>query len=92
MTSDSITTVTERGQVQIPADLREQLELKPGQRLAWRVLPGGDLHVHVLREDHASRRAQWRLYVSALQGERSSDDLLAEARSGDQVTKQALGL
>jgi len=31
----SVTTVTERGQVSIPARLRKNMGLKPGQRLVW---------------------------------------------------------
>jgi AbrB family looped-hinge helix DNA binding protein len=31
----SVTTVTERGQVSIPARLRKSMGLKPGQRLVW---------------------------------------------------------
>ena len=30
-----ITTITERGQISIPADFRAELDLRPGQKLLW---------------------------------------------------------
>ena len=30
-----VTTVTERGQISIPADFRSELGLRPGQKLLW---------------------------------------------------------
>lgn len=30
-----VTTLTERGQISIPADFRAELGLKPGQKLLW---------------------------------------------------------
>ena len=42
-----ITTVTERGQVSIPSEIRKQLGLEPGQRLEWVVV--SDRECRVLR-------------------------------------------
>lgn len=91
VTSD-ITVLTDRGQLQVPAWLRDQLALQPGQRFAWRVLPDGDLQVHVVRQEAAARRTQWRAYARTTQGNRSSDDILAEMREVDAETKRELGL
>ena len=30
-----VTTITERGQISIPADFRAELDLRPGQKLLW---------------------------------------------------------
>ena len=91
VTSD-ITVLTDRGQLQVPAWLRDQLALQPGQRFVWRVLPDGDLQVHVVRQDATARRAQWRAYARTTQGERTSDVVLAEMREADADTKRELGL
>lgn len=91
VTSD-VTMLTDRGQLQVPAWVRERLALQPGQRFAWRVLPDGDLQVHVVRHDATARRAQWRAYARTTQGERTSDEILAEMREADTETKRELGL
>lgn len=91
VTSD-ITMLTDRGQIQVPAWVRERLALQPGQRFSWRVLPDGDLQVHVVRQEATARRAQWRAYARTTQGDRTSDDILAEMREADAETKRELGL
>ena len=40
-----ITTVTERGQVSIPSEIRKQLGLEPGQRLEWVVVSDRECRV-----------------------------------------------
>ena len=87
-----ITMLTDRGQVQVPAWVREKLELQTGQKFAWRILADGDLQVHVIRQESTTRRAQWRGYVQSVHGERTSDEVLAEVRAGDDDTKRLLGL
>lgn len=87
-----ITQMGERGQVQVPAWVRERLSLQPGQRFVWRVLADGDLHIHVVRQDVAARRAQWRAYAQGTQGGRSSDEILAEARADEAEARRDLGL
>lgn len=91
VTSD-ITMLSERGQLQVPAWVRERLALQPGQRFAWRVLPDGDLQVHVVRTDAVARRTQWRAYVRTTQGERTTDEIMTDMREADNVTKRELGL
>ena len=41
------TTVTERGQVSIPADLRREMHLKPGQTLIWQRVSATECRVIV---------------------------------------------
>ena len=46
----AVSVITERGQVSIPADLRKQLRLRKGQRLAWeRPRPPGQLSPYRVR-------------------------------------------
>ena len=91
VTSD-VTILTDRGQLQVPAWVRERLALQPGQRFAWSVLPDGDLQVHVVRQEAIARRTQWRAYARTTQGDRTSDEILADLREGDADTKRELGL
>ena len=40
-----ITTITERGQISIPAEIRRTLDLEPGQRLEWEVVSDQEVRV-----------------------------------------------
>jgi len=47
-----VTVVTERGQISIPAAIRKQLNLKPGQKLRWQKVGDNECRVfHDLTED-----------------------------------------
>lgn len=46
---DVITSLTERGQVSIPASIRRAMALEPGQELSWRKLSADEVRVQVLR-------------------------------------------
>ena len=43
-----VTTVTERGQVSIPAGLRRDLDLEPGRKVRWEKVTAAELRVLVL--------------------------------------------
>ena len=92
--SSPITVLTDRGQLQVPAQIRTQLELQTGQRCLWRVLPDGDLHVHIIRNINkvAERRAHWREYVKGTQGNRTTDEIMEDMREDDRETKRDLGI
>jgi AbrB family looped-hinge helix DNA binding protein len=45
----TIATVTSKGQITIPADIRESLDIKPGDQLVFFKKIGGGLGVHVRR-------------------------------------------
>ncbi|TVP76725.1 MAG: AbrB/MazE/SpoVT family DNA-binding domain-containing protein [Puniceicoccaceae bacterium] len=40
-------TLTERGQISMPVELRRQLQLKPGQRLRWEVVSDTEMRLVV---------------------------------------------
>lgn len=44
-----LTTLTERGQVSMPAFLRKQLQLKPGQPLMWEKVSDDECRVRIIR-------------------------------------------
>ncbi|MDR2838083.1 MAG: type II toxin-antitoxin system PrlF family antitoxin [Azonexus sp.] len=41
----SESTITAKGQTTIPADIRAQVQAKPGTRLVWSVMPDGTIIV-----------------------------------------------
>jgi AbrB family looped-hinge helix DNA binding protein len=46
----TLTTLTERGQVSMPAALRKQLHLQPGQPLMWEKVSDDECRVIVVRK------------------------------------------
>jgi AbrB family looped-hinge helix DNA binding protein len=46
---DASTTLTERGQVSIPASIRREMSLEPGQELIWRRLSDDEVRIQVVR-------------------------------------------
>jgi len=53
-TDENETTVNESYSVTIPADVREGLDLEPGDRLQWTVDDEGRLVADVVRERHGA--------------------------------------
>jgi len=47
--SGTLTTLTERGQVSMPASLRKQLHLRPGQPLMWEKVSDSECRVTIVR-------------------------------------------
>jgi len=45
-----LTTLTERGQVSMPASLRKQLHLRPGQPLMWEKVSADECRVRIVRQ------------------------------------------
>ena len=43
----AISTLTERGQISVPAALRKQMRLKPGQRLRWEAISDREARIVV---------------------------------------------
>jgi len=44
-------TLTERGQISVPASIRKDLGLRPGQRLRWEKIAGSECRVTVEQAD-----------------------------------------
>jgi AbrB family looped-hinge helix DNA binding protein len=78
-----ITTVTERGQVSIPAEVRKQLGLEPGQRLSWEVVADGECLVRVANARHAPGAVAMLGYARRFRQARRTNEWMAELREGD---------
>jgi AbrB family looped-hinge helix DNA binding protein len=84
-TKGAVTVVTDRGQISIPADLRRDLELRPGSRLQWEKVTPAELRVVVLTARkpapgaHAMRGFARRLREQP----RRTDDWMRELREGE---------
>jgi len=81
-----ITVVTERGQTSIPAKIRKQLNLKPGQKLRWQKV--GDNECRVFHDCSADTPGPIAMLGYARkfnpQDTRSSDEWMGELREGEQ--------
>ena len=48
------TTVSDRGMVTIPADLRRRLDIEPGDKLRWKINEEGNLTVEVVKQRYGA--------------------------------------
>lgn len=48
------TQVSDRGMVTIPADLRQRLDIEPGDKLRWRTDEEGNLSVEVVKQRYGA--------------------------------------
>jgi len=62
-----LTTLTERGQVSMPAALRNQLRLKPGQPLMWEKVSDDECRVHIVRQRGATAAKSMRGFMKRFQ-------------------------
>ena len=79
----NVSVVTERGQVSIPASLREELGIEKGQRLSWEKIGEHELRIVVLPEA-APRGAMAMLgFAKRFRPTRRTEDWMAELREGE---------
>ena len=64
-----LTTLTERGQVSMPASLRKQLQLKPGQRLLWEKVSDDECRVRIVRHREPGPAKSMRGFMKRFQEE-----------------------
>lgn len=62
-----LTTLTERGQVSMPASLRKQLRLKPGQPLLWEKVADDECRVRIVRRREAASAKSVRGFMKRFQ-------------------------
>jgi AbrB family looped-hinge helix DNA binding protein len=62
-----LTTLTERGQVSMPASLRKQLHLKPGQPLLWERVSDDECRVRIVRHRRAGAAKSMRGFMKRFQ-------------------------
>ena len=78
-----VTTVTERGQVSIPAQLREQLHIQPGQRLVWERVSDSECRVRLRPALRAAGAVAMLGYAKRFRKARRTREWMAELREGD---------
>lgn len=79
----SISTLTERGQVSIPAELRRELDLHQGQRLLWERVGEGELRVRVLRDAEPVGAEAMRGFARRFRRPRRTAEWMADLREGE---------
>lgn len=80
----NVSVVTERGQVSIPANLREELGIEKGQKLLWEKAGEHEIRIMLLQET-ASRGALAMLGFAKRVGlpTRSTQEWMDELREGE---------
>jgi AbrB family looped-hinge helix DNA binding protein len=63
------TTLTERGQVSMPASLRRQLGLRPGQSLMWERISDDECRVRIVRKPEAGIAKSMRGFMKRFQAD-----------------------
>jgi AbrB family looped-hinge helix DNA binding protein len=63
------TTLTERGQVSMPAALRRQLHLKPGQPLMWEQVSEDECRVRIVRQRQTDVAKSMRGFMKRFQAD-----------------------
>lgn len=84
---NELTTLTERGQVSIPAAIRREMRLEPGQELIWRKLSEDEVRVRVVRRRKPLSAASVIGCAKKLHAERGwairTDDWVKALRAGE---------
>jgi AbrB family looped-hinge helix DNA binding protein len=78
-----VTTVTERGQVSIPAEIREHLQIAPGQRLEWEPVSETECRVRLTPGLRAPGAMAVLGYAKRFRKARRTREWLAQLREGD---------
>ena len=80
-------TLTERGQISVPAALRKAMKLRPGQRLKFEALSDHEFRVHTLNEAPPGPMAMLG-YARKLRAgpARRTSDWMRELREGERAS------
>ena len=80
------TTLTERGQVSLPSQIRKRLNLKPGAKLTWQQISSNEIRVLISTNKESSAPSDMLGYAKrfkAYKKGKSSDQVLKELREGE---------
>jgi len=77
------TCITERGQVSIPAEIREQLGWIPGNRLLWEQLTTGECRVICVPAPKRKGAEAMRGYAATFRKTKRSAEWMSELREGE---------
>ncbi len=84
MDDRAVTTVTDRGQVSIPAALRRELGLTQGKRIAWARVSKDELRIQVLSDQPAPGASSVLGFARRFRKQpRSTAEWMAEIREGE---------
>lgn len=80
------TTITERGQVSIPAELRRDMHLRPGQTILWEKVSATECRILIEPRAIIKPDPMGALNFAKEHGlaQRRSDEVLAELREGEE--------
>jgi AbrB family looped-hinge helix DNA binding protein len=78
-----VTTVTERGQVSIPAQIRKQLKLNSGEHLVWEAVSDHECRILVAPKQHTVGAVAMLGYARRFRPPRRTSAWIAELREGD---------
>jgi AbrB family looped-hinge helix DNA binding protein len=78
-----VTTVTERGQVSIPAEVRKRMRLSPGRRILWEAVSETECRVRVSEEARAPGAVAMLGYARRFRKPRRTSAWLKELRKGE---------
>ena len=78
-----ITTVTERGQVSIPAAIRKRTQLKPGQQVTWEWLSETECRVKLAQAERPAGPLAMLGYGRKFHAPRRTAEWMNELRAGE---------
>jgi AbrB family looped-hinge helix DNA binding protein len=80
------TTITERGQISIPAELRRDMNLKPGQTVLWEKVSAKECRLIIEPSPAIRPDPMGALNFAVEHGlpQHRTDEVLAELREGEQ--------
>lgn len=81
--ASNVSVVTDRGQVSIPANLRQELRIEKGQRLLWEKAGEHEIRIQII-EEAAPRGARAMLgFARRFRPTRRTQDWMDELREGE---------
>jgi hypothetical protein len=78
-----VTTLTDRGQASLPASLRKELGLKPGQRLRWQKLSACEVRLLVEVEKQIPGPKAMLGFAKTFRSPRRTADWMKDLRAGE---------
>jgi AbrB family looped-hinge helix DNA binding protein len=78
------TMITERGQVSIPAEIRKQMHLAPGQRIVWEVISERECRMAVAKDPATPGAEAMRGYAARFRAPRRTQEWMRDLREGEQ--------
>lgn len=80
-----VTKITERGQISIPAEVRERMNLRPGMALLWNTGSSPSTCTVTIVQKHKRKGAMAMLgYAATFRKTRSTEEWMKELREGEE--------